>query len=309
MIRLARLVHPPSARRADRLRASCRWSLSLIGLGVSHSRCRRRSRRRPRDAESSRAQHLADAQFGPSVLVPILLEGPRPQLDRQGPALVRALARRPDTRVLSAWDAGAAGAALRPRPTAAMIVAVGRRSPRRRWSRPTRRRSTGSSPGPCRARAAPRSPGSRRIDRAMKTRADRHDAQRGVALDAADPVPRPAAAAAGARRGLRADASLGAATAFSGLGLTALLGKVQDVDADRRDPRHDDRPGARRRLRPAHVTAAGARSCEADVAHHDAAHARRDGRQHDRAARVLIGGTARRRRRSSSPTSSGRPRC
>ena len=63
--------------------------LSLIGLGVSKSTS-------PTitvvpGTEASRAQHLADTHFGPSVLVPILLEGPAKQLDRQGPALVRDL--------------------------------------------------------------------------------------------------------------------------------------------------------------------------------------------------------------------------
>lgn len=72
--------------------------------------------------QSSRAQQLAGAQFGPTQLIPILLEGPRAQLDRQGPPLVAALARRADTRVLSAWDAGSASAGLRPKPTAAMLV-------------------------------------------------------------------------------------------------------------------------------------------------------------------------------------------
>src|SRR5579862_6321213 len=72
--------------------------------------------------QSARAQRLANAQFGPTQLVPILLEGPASELNRQGPALVRVLASRPHTRVLSAWDAGSASAALRPRSTAAMIV-------------------------------------------------------------------------------------------------------------------------------------------------------------------------------------------
>ena len=72
--------------------------------------------------QSSRAQQLAGAQFGPTQLIPILLEGPARQLDRDGPALVRRLAARPFTRVLSAWDAGSESASLRPTPTAAMIV-------------------------------------------------------------------------------------------------------------------------------------------------------------------------------------------
>jgi RND superfamily putative drug exporter len=96
-------------------------ALGAIGLGVSSSLS-------PTivvvpGSESSRAVHLADSNFGPSVLVPVLLEGPKSQLDRQGPALVRALAARRDTRVLSAWDIGDAGASLRPDATHAMIVA------------------------------------------------------------------------------------------------------------------------------------------------------------------------------------------
>jgi RND superfamily putative drug exporter len=72
--------------------------------------------------QSARAQQLANAQFGPSQLVPILLEGPKAQLNRQGPALVRALDLRAHTRVLSAWDGGTVSAQLRHSATAAMIV-------------------------------------------------------------------------------------------------------------------------------------------------------------------------------------------
>ncbi len=71
---------------------------------------------------SARAQQLATAQFGPSQLVPILLEGRKQALNHVGPRMVVALMKRPHTRVLSAWDAGAASTGLRPKPTAAMIV-------------------------------------------------------------------------------------------------------------------------------------------------------------------------------------------
>ncbi len=94
--------------------------LSLIGLGVSKSLSP--SITVVPGTQSSRAQQLGNAQFGPTQLVPILLVGPKPQLDRQGPVLVAALAKRPHTRVMSAWDAGSAAASLRPKPTAAMIV-------------------------------------------------------------------------------------------------------------------------------------------------------------------------------------------
>ena len=95
--------------------------LIAIGFGVT-------SRLAPtntlvKGTEAARAQRLANAHFGPSQLVPILLVGPKQQLDKQGPALVRRLAARSDTRVLSAWDAGSTGRSLRPKPTEAMIVA------------------------------------------------------------------------------------------------------------------------------------------------------------------------------------------
>ena len=94
--------------------------LSLIGLGVSHTLSP--SVTVVPGTQSARAQKLANATFGPTQLMPILLEGPSAQLNRQGPRLVAALARRPHTRVLSAWDAGSASAGLRATPTAAMIV-------------------------------------------------------------------------------------------------------------------------------------------------------------------------------------------
>jgi X-X-X-Leu-X-X-Gly heptad repeat protein len=96
-------------------------ALSVIGFGVSKTLSP--SITVVPGTESARAQQLAGAHFGPSQLVPILLEGPKAQLDREGPRLVAALLRRPHTRVLSAWDAGTASAGLRPSATAAMIVA------------------------------------------------------------------------------------------------------------------------------------------------------------------------------------------
>jgi RND superfamily putative drug exporter len=94
--------------------------LSLVGLGVS--RTLSPSITVVPGTQSARAQQLANGQFGPTQLLPILLEGPKAQLNRQGPRLVVALATRPHTRVLSAWDAGTASAGLRPKPNAAMIV-------------------------------------------------------------------------------------------------------------------------------------------------------------------------------------------
>ena len=119
MISLAKLsIRRPKAALAIWIAVAA--VLALIGFGVSKTLS-------PTitvvpGTESARAQRLAGAQFGPTQLVPILLEGPRAQLDRQGPKLVALLAKRPDTRVLSAWDAGSASASLRPKPDAAMLI-------------------------------------------------------------------------------------------------------------------------------------------------------------------------------------------
>ena len=72
--------------------------------------------------ESSRAADLYSAEFGDGISIPVMLEGPERALERQGPALVERLRDRPDLRVLSAWDAGRAGEALRPRRDRALIV-------------------------------------------------------------------------------------------------------------------------------------------------------------------------------------------
>lgn len=119
MISLAKLsIRRPKSSLAIWLVAGI--ALSLVGFGVSKTLSPPISV--VPGTQSSQAQKLGRAQFGPTQLVPILLEGPKAQLNREGPALVAALAKRPHTRVLSAWDAGTASASLRPKPNAAMIV-------------------------------------------------------------------------------------------------------------------------------------------------------------------------------------------
>ena len=119
MISLARLsIRRPKASLAVWLIVGV--GLSLIGFGVSKSLSTTITV--VPGTQSARAEKLAGAKFGPTQLVPILLEGPKAQLNRQGPPLVSALAKRAHTRVLSAWDAGTASPGLRPRPTAAMII-------------------------------------------------------------------------------------------------------------------------------------------------------------------------------------------
>jgi RND superfamily putative drug exporter len=119
MLALARMsVRRPKAALAGWLVYAV--ALALIGFGVDNALSP--SITVVPGTQSSHAQQLANAQFGPSQLVPILLEGPKAQLNREGPALVVALSKRPHTRVLSAWDAGTASAGLRPSPNAAMMV-------------------------------------------------------------------------------------------------------------------------------------------------------------------------------------------
>lgn len=120
MLKLARLSirHPRSALAAWAVLA---LFLTLVGMGVAGSLSP--SITVVEGTDSSRAEHLAEAEFGPSVLVPVLLEGPQADLDKQGPALAKRLADRDDIRVLTAWDGGDTAKELRPSPTQAMIVA------------------------------------------------------------------------------------------------------------------------------------------------------------------------------------------
>lgn len=103
------------------------WLLLALGLGIVGSRIEGRfspSILVAKGTESSRAQALADSRFGDNVLMPIMLTGPVGQLDRQGPPLVAKLRLRSDTRVISPWDGTPGSGQLRPRKTAATIVAA-----------------------------------------------------------------------------------------------------------------------------------------------------------------------------------------
>jgi RND superfamily putative drug exporter len=225
VIRLARLsVRHPVPSLA--VLCAIGLALSLIGLGVSRSLS-------PTitvvpGTEASRAQHLADTHFGPSVLVPILLEGPAKQLDRQGPALVRDLNHRGDTRVLSAWDAGTAGAQLRPRPTAAMIVASVAKSEKDMVKTEQARIEklvARDTYGPVKASVT----GQPSIDRAMRdVSIDTTRNRMAITLPILFLVlllllRAPVAALL--------VTTVAGATAYSGLGVTALLGKVIDIDS------------------------------------------------------------------------------
>ncbi len=74
--------------------------------------------------ETERATELSAEKFGESVFVPILLEGPARQIEKQGPKLVEAILEQPNWRVLSPWDSGPGSDGLRPEPEAALVVAA-----------------------------------------------------------------------------------------------------------------------------------------------------------------------------------------
>jgi putative drug exporter of the RND superfamily len=103
------------------------WVVLVAGLGLLGSRIEDRftpSILVAKGTESARAQKLANDQFGASVLTPIMLVGPARTLDQQGPRLAEKLRARPDIRVLSPWDGTPGSDVLRPKRTAATIVAA-----------------------------------------------------------------------------------------------------------------------------------------------------------------------------------------
>jgi RND superfamily putative drug exporter len=71
---------------------------------------------------AARGNALLERHFGQSAPFAILLRGPAPALDRQGPRLIRALRADPRVTVLSPWD-GRQLARLRPTPRKALIFA------------------------------------------------------------------------------------------------------------------------------------------------------------------------------------------
>jgi putative drug exporter of the RND superfamily len=72
--------------------------------------------------DSSQSNDLLREHFGASMPFAILLEGPRGQLDEQGPELIRALRRNPSVTTISPWDRGTV-VPLRPAPDRALILA------------------------------------------------------------------------------------------------------------------------------------------------------------------------------------------
>ncbi|HXV04531.1 MAG TPA: MMPL family transporter [Solirubrobacterales bacterium] len=77
---------------------------------------------------SAHAQEMLDRQFGNSIPVTILLQGPPRAIEAQGPRVAAAFRHEPGVSVMSPWDTGAGLDVLRPKPNAALIVTGFRRS-------------------------------------------------------------------------------------------------------------------------------------------------------------------------------------
>jgi RND superfamily putative drug exporter len=95
-------------------------ALALIGIGVE-------GKLDPTTldvpgTDSSKGNAMLREHFGDTAPFAILLRGPAPALERQGPKLIRALRRDPDVGTLSPWDRGSVSQ-LRPGPRRALILA------------------------------------------------------------------------------------------------------------------------------------------------------------------------------------------
>ncbi|MHB8693954.1 MAG: MMPL family transporter [Solirubrobacteraceae bacterium] len=96
--------------------------LAIIGIGTN--RHVPFANVRLAGTESARELALSQATFGRTATVPILLEGRRGRIGREGPRLVARLRSDPANHVLSPFDHVAAGAALRPHGGSALVVVV-----------------------------------------------------------------------------------------------------------------------------------------------------------------------------------------
>ena len=95
-------------------------ALAVIGTGVD-SRLDPTTLDIPGSA-SAEANAMLEEHFGPSAPFAILLRGPAPALEEQGPRLVEALREEPGVSTLSPWDKGSVEG-LRPSPRKALIIA------------------------------------------------------------------------------------------------------------------------------------------------------------------------------------------
>jgi RND superfamily putative drug exporter len=123
-VRGARSSRRPLAIRRPRsvlaVAAVVALALGVLGWGVE-DRLQPTSLSIP-GTESQRAADLLQEHFGDSAPFAILLRGPSPELDLQGPELVAVLRQDPKVTTISPWDRGTGLPQLRPKPTTAVIL-------------------------------------------------------------------------------------------------------------------------------------------------------------------------------------------
>jgi putative drug exporter of the RND superfamily len=109
-------------RHPRRVLAACATLVVVLGIvGIGLEEKLSPSSLRIPGTSSERANRMLREHFGESAPFVVLLRGPAPAIDRQGPELVRALREDPAVTTLSPWDAGSVRR-LRPDPRRALIL-------------------------------------------------------------------------------------------------------------------------------------------------------------------------------------------
>lgn len=107
------------------------WFLALVFLAGKGSGLEEKVSSSPifiDGSEAEREHDVALSEFDAGSAVIVMLRGPAPALDRQGPLLVERLNRLPSTSVNSPWDASRVLGGLRPEPgVASLVISVGER--------------------------------------------------------------------------------------------------------------------------------------------------------------------------------------
>jgi RND superfamily putative drug exporter len=108
------------------------WALALGGLSIVGKNLESDVSTRPVYVEGSsaqRAHEIARREFGDEEALVVMLRGPGPAVERQGPRLVDSLRTLPQTLVISPWSSSGSIEGLRPKPgVAAVLVSIGQAS-------------------------------------------------------------------------------------------------------------------------------------------------------------------------------------
>ncbi len=108
------------------------WALVIGVLSVFGQRLESDVSTRPiyvGGGAAERAHEISRREFGNEEALVVMLRGPAPQVERQGPRLVEALKASPQTLVISPWSSSGSIQGLHPKPgVAAVLVSIGQTS-------------------------------------------------------------------------------------------------------------------------------------------------------------------------------------